>query len=127
MQVVRLEYPALKRFIVSHAARYNPEAVLIEDKASGQSLLQDLRQESALPVIPIGATADKLTRLVRVTPMMEAGRVALPQFAPWLAAFEAEFFAFPTAAHDDQVDAVSHYLNWVRGRGLEIQANIRRL
>ena len=101
------------------------EAILIEDKASGQSLLQDLRQETVLALIPILPTADKLTRLTRVTPMMEAGQLALPLYAPWLPAFEAEFFTFPDSAHDDQVDAVSQYLNWLRSRSATSEMRVR--
>ena len=125
MQRVRMEYPELKRFMIAHAARFTPDAVLIEDKASGQSLLQDLRRETALPVIAMMPDADKLTRLARVSPLMEAGKLALPHYAPWLAAFEAEFFSFPDGAHDDQVDAVSQYLNWVRGRQGRAAASVR--
>lgn len=125
MTVVRMEYPALKRMIVSHVARFNPEAVLMEDKGSGQSLLQDLRRETDLPLIACVPSVDKLTRLLRVTPLMEAGKVALPKFAPWLAAFEEELFSFPDGAHDDQVDAVVQYLNWVTKRTREMR--VRRL
>jgi predicted phage terminase large subunit-like protein len=127
MTVVRLEYPALKRLIVSHAARFSPDAVLIEDKASGQSLLQDFRQDGGLPVISIMPTGDKLTRVMQITPMLEAGKVALPQYAPWLADFEAEFFTFPDGAHDDQTDAVSQYLNWVRSHVSRQAPTVRRL
>lgn len=116
MRVVRMEYPELRRFMVAHAARFSPMAVLIEDKASGQSLLQDLRRESDLPVIACMPDADKVTRFMRVTPLMEAGKFALPDDAPWLAGFEAELLGFPDSAHDDQVDAVSQYFNWVRRR-----------
>jgi len=127
MLLVRLEYPELKRAMINHAARFNPEAILIEDKASGQSLLQDLRRETQLPVIACMPDADKVTRLMRVTPLMEAGKVALPNHAPWLAAFEAEFFSFPDGAHDDQVDAVSQYLNWMRGKGSPSVMRVRRV
>jgi predicted phage terminase large subunit-like protein len=127
MLLVRLEYPELKRVMVNHAARFQPEAILIEDKASGQSLLQDLRRETELPVIGCMPDTDKVTRLMRVTPMMEAGKVALPAKAPWLAAFEAELFSFPDGPHDDQVDAVSQYLNWVRGRANPNVMRVRRL
>ncbi|MFZ4542132.1 MAG: hypothetical protein ACOYNL_10125 [Rickettsiales bacterium] len=58
--VVRLEYPELKRVMMNHAAWFNPAAVLIEDKASGQSLLQDLRRETALPVIGCMPDADNV-------------------------------------------------------------------
>ena len=48
----------------------------------------------------------------RIRPRTIAGG----RLAPWLAAFEAEFFAFPDAAYDDQVDAVSQYFTWLRDR-----------
>lgn len=127
MLVVRAEYPALKRLIVSHAARFNPDAVLIEDKASGQSLLQDLRQETVLPLIAIMPSTDKLTRVARITPLIEAGKFALPKFASWLPDFESEFFSFPDCKNDDQTDAVSQYLNWVRGRVSVAEPGMRRL
>lgn len=127
MLVTKLEYPELRRAIIAHAERYAPDAVLIEDKASGQSLLQDLRRETTLPLLACSANADKLTRLVRVTPMMEAGQVLLPEHASWLAAFEEELFAFPDGAHDDQVDAMSQYLNWVRAKAIHKALGIRRI
>lgn len=110
----RLEYPQLKRKVMELAQRDKPHAILIEDKASGQSLIQDLRRETSLPIIAILPKGDKLTRFAQVTPMIEAGQVALPHYASWLPSFEQEVLAFPNGAHDDQVDALSQYLNWVR-------------
>lgn len=127
MRVVRKEYPELKRLIVSHAERFLAEAVLMEDKGSGQSLLQDLRRETDLPLIAVMPKADKLTRLIRVTPLMEAGKMALPVTAPWLAALEEELFSFPDSVHDDQVDAVSQYLNWQMTRNGASQMRVRRV
>lgn len=123
----RLEYPELKRAAMRLAEEWKPQAMLIEDKASGQSLLQDLRRESALPVIAINPRGDKLTRFAAVTPLIEAGKVSLPHEAPWLAEFEHEMMAFPQSAHDDQVDALSQYLNWVRGKQNGAKMGIRRL
>ncbi len=127
MRTMRMEYPALKRAILAAAERMKPDAILIEDKASGQSLLQDLKYETSLPLIACKATEDKLSRLIRVTPMMESGLVVLPNHASWLAAFEEELFAFPSVSHDDQVDAFSQYLNWVRARGGWRNPSIRNL
>lgn len=127
MVVVRLEYPSLKRLIASHAARFAPQAVLMEDKASGQSLIQDLRAETQWPIIGIQPKGDKLARLARISPMVEAGQVALPQQAPWLADFEREITHFPYAPHDDQVDAFSQYLNWVRERTRRGSLRIRSI
>lgn len=125
MLVVRLEYPALKRLIVSHAERFAPEIILMEDKASGQSLIQDLRVETDLALLAIQPKGDKIARVARISPMVEAGKVALPQHAAWLAEFEQEITSFPNSPHDDQVDAFSQYLNWVRERQLCGTARIR--
>ena len=96
MQCIRLDYPQLKRFICSHAARYQPEALLIEDKPSVQSLLQDLRVEQAnLPLIAVMPKGDKLMRLPRVSSMFAAGNVAFPHKSAWLDSFERELQAFP--------------------------------
>ena len=127
MLAAQMEYPALKRAVVAQAERFAPEVILIEDKASGQSLLQDLRAETNLPVLAQMPDADKMSRLLRVTPMMEAGKVALPKFAPWLAALEEELVSFPDARHDDQVDAISQYLNWLRKGMFRAVPTMRRL
>jgi predicted phage terminase large subunit-like protein len=126
VQSVRAEYPELKRLVYRLAAQAEADVVLIEDKASGQQLLQDARRETALPVIGVRPVHDKLTRFGAVTAMIEAGRLVLPQQASWLADFEAELFHFPRSAHDDQVDALSQYLDWLRCFGLR-QLQIRRL
>ena len=113
--VMRLEYPDLKRQFFTLAARHRPEAILLEDKASGQQLLQDVRREAHLPLISTHPRSDKITRFAAISAMIEAGRVVLPRQANWLADFEAELFAFPNGAHDDQVDALTQYLDWLRG------------
>ena len=122
----RVEYPELKRRVIMLAARDKPEAILIEDKASGQSLIQDLRRETCLPIIAMMPQGDKVTRFARVTPMIEAGQVGLPHYAGWLPAFEQELLSFPNGTYDDQVDALSQYLNWVRQRDWD-QLKIRRI
>ncbi len=123
----RLEYPQLRRRLLELAQQWNPQAILIEDKASGQSLLQDLRQSTQLSVIPRLPKMDKLTRFAAVTPMLEAGRLLLPRQAGWLAEFEQELLSFPESAHDDQVDALSQYLNWVKERERIGEMKIRRV
>ena len=112
----RLEYPALKRAAKNLAAKYSPDAILIEDKASGQSLIQDLRAETRLPVIALRPQADKLTRMSTASPAIEAGRVFLPEVADWLEEYEAEMAIFPNGAHDDQVDMTSQFLHWATAK-----------
>ncbi|MDE3059736.1 MAG: phage terminase large subunit [Pseudomonadota bacterium] len=126
VQLLRCEYPDLKRAFYALAERWQPQAILIEDRASGQQLLQDVRRESHLPVIPIQPRGDKITRFAAVSAMIEAGKLLLPAQAPWLSDFESELFAFPSGAHDDQVDALAQYLDWLRSSLWE-KLRIRRI
>jgi hypothetical protein len=58
----RAEFPDLKRMVMSLAAKWHPNAVLVEDKASGQSLIQELRASTRLAVVPARPTVDKAAR-----------------------------------------------------------------
>lgn len=111
------DYPTLRRRTEYLAETWKPHAVLIEDKSSGISLTQEL-QKTRLSVIAIEPNGDKVMRAMRVSPMIEAGKVYLPVNASWLADFESEISAFPFAAHDDQVDSFTQYLNWGRNGGV---------
>ncbi len=126
VRVMRLEYPDLKKIFYELAEEYKPGAILLEDKASGQQLLQDIKRESHLPLIAVRPKADKISRFAAISAMIEAGKLALPRHAPWLSDFEAELLAFPGGVHDDQVDALTQYLDWKRQKSWE-QLNIRRL
>jgi predicted phage terminase large subunit-like protein len=111
----KVEFPELKRKVDMLATRWpNLDAMLVEDKASGQSLIQELHSNSRLPVRAIKVDSDKVTRAHAVTALVEAGRVFLPTEAPWLTEFIEEISAFPAAPHDDQVDAFTQALNYCR-------------
>lgn len=114
VQLLRLEYPDLKKALLNAALRWKPNAIVIEDKASGQQLLQDLKRETHLPIIGSQSKANKITRFAAVSALIEAGRVSLPHNATWLSAFEQELMAFPAGANDDQVDALTQYLDFLR-------------
>ena len=109
-----LEYPELKKKAIEWNLKWNPECILIEDKASGQSLIQDLKKEIKTPIIPIKVSKDKITRLASVSPLFEAGKIFLPTEADWLVDYENELFSFPFAEHDDQVDSTSQFLQWYK-------------
>ncbi len=101
-RVQRLEYPDLKRRVHAQAEAFGPDAILIEDKASGQQLLQDLGRSTTLPLIGILPEKDKVTRASGVSALVEAGKLFLPTQAPWLPDFESELLTFPNSVHDDQ-------------------------
>jgi predicted phage terminase large subunit-like protein len=106
----RLEYPELKRQAITQSSLWRGRGLrgmYIEDQASGQSLIQDLRQERGISVIPVKINRDKVARLNTVAPLIEGGRVFIPEEAPWLDEFLTETQAFPNSKHDDQVDALT--------------------
>ncbi|MFN7038975.1 MAG: phage terminase large subunit [Alphaproteobacteria bacterium] len=109
----KYEYPNLKKNVINIANKWHPHAILIEDKASGQSLIQDIRNETSLPIIAIKPIQDKVTRFARVTSFFEAERVFLPGSATWKAEYINELLSFPTSTYDDQVDSTSQFLNWI--------------
>ncbi len=75
----------------------------VEDKVSGTGLIQTLRREG-FPILPIERSRDKLSRGHDAAPFVESGNVWLPEYADWLSGFLAEVEAFPSGAHDDQLD-----------------------
>ena len=110
----KLGYPELKRAVYDLRRRYRPEVILIEDKASGTPLIQDLLHEGLSEVRGFKTPADKIMRLNAQSPAIEAGRVRLPRKAPWLNTFVDELTSFPDTEHDDQVDSVSQFLEWIK-------------
>ena len=111
----RMEFPELLQTVKSWAMRDNPRAVLIEDKGSGQQLIQMLQRDRdwRWSIIPVTPKVDKITRMDAVTPWLESGRVWIPDAAPWLADWLTEMLSFPVAAHDDQIDSLSQMLDWL--------------
>jgi predicted phage terminase large subunit-like protein len=122
-----LEYPELKREAWDMIEKYRPTAILIEDKASGQSLIQDLKREGKQNIIPIRVNRDKITRFASITPFFEGGRVFLRKNSSWFFDYEYELLTFPRGKHDDQVDSTSQFFNWLRGRGENRKVMVRRL
>lgn len=115
--VERLTYPMLLAEIKRIAKKYNTDAVLIEDKASGQSIIQELRQESPqYSPIAINIKGDKMQRLSSASSFIEAGNLVLPTDAEWLVDYRNELLRFPNGKHDDQVDATSQFINWYKAR-----------
>jgi predicted phage terminase large subunit-like protein len=114
----RVEFPELKRTSKSQFDKWHPSAVLIEDKASGQSLIQELKRETRIPVLAINVDVDKEARANSITPTIEAGKVFLPDSAQWLQDFIDELATFPNGMHDDQVDSLTQALAYLsRGAG----------
>lgn len=110
----KLKYPDLKRACISQFEKHKPDVVLIEDKSSGTSLIQDVRYE--IPVVPIIPCKDKETRMEIETAQIDAGCVLLPESAPWLSDYDSEMRGFPNSEFDDQADSTSQFLAWAKDR-----------
>jgi predicted phage terminase large subunit-like protein len=110
----RLEYPALKRAVREQQKLFNATVVLIEDKASGTQLIQELVLEGCHGVTRYQPTGDKTMRMHAQTAMIENGFVHIPETAPWLAEYLHELTVFPNGKHDDQADSTAQFLDWYK-------------
>lgn len=110
-----LETPDLVKQMQRLYDEYQPNAVLIEDKASGTGAYQTLKRLTAMPLIAQPAEGDKEERARLVSPYFEGGKVLLMRGA-WNVDFVDELTKFPSAAHDDQVDALCYGLMRVFNR-----------
>jgi predicted phage terminase large subunit-like protein len=116
----RYDFPELKRMAIIQNAKWRGKGLrglYIEDKASGQSLVQELRNQSGVAVIPVKVSLDKVSRLNAVSPLIEGGRVFLPDDAVWLDSFMDEAQAFPNGKHDDMIDALTIGLDAISRMG----------
>lgn len=114
----RMDFPATLTAVESLTAKWpQASAKLVEDKANGPAVIAMLKQQIS-GLIPVEPQGSKVARASAVSPQIEAGNVYLPDpsIAPWVHDFIEECAAFPTGAHDDQVDAMSQALMRLGGR-----------
>lgn len=101
---------------------------LVEDAANGPAVIDTLRHE--VPgIVPVKPDGSKTARAHAVTALFEAGNVLVPDagVAPWVHEWRAEMMAFPSGAHDDQVDATTQALRHLQaGRTLHISPGVQR-
>jgi len=117
----RFEFPDLKRKVAELYEKFRVDEVLIEDKASGQSLIQELNRETRIPIKAIKVDKDKLARLNSCSTLIESGKVFLPELANEeiikkenLVEFIDELSEFPNSEFDDIVDSVTQFLNYAK-------------
>jgi predicted phage terminase large subunit-like protein len=110
----RLGYPELKRAVREQAEAYRPETILIEDKASGTQLIQELVSEGMYAVKKYEPNMEKIMRMNSVTSTIENGFVHLPNKAAWLGEYLHELATFPKGKYDDQADSTSQALDWFK-------------
>jgi predicted phage terminase large subunit-like protein len=106
----RWDFPELKDIALDLFNYWEPETVIVEAKASGMPLTQELRQ-MGIPVVNFTPSRgnDKLTRVHSISPLFEAGMVWAPD-EPWATELIEECAAFPNGSHDDLVDSTTQAL-----------------
>jgi predicted phage terminase large subunit-like protein len=110
----RVAYPDLKRAVRRQSDLHHPDVILIEDKASGTQLIQELIAEGVHNVQKVKPQGDKVMRMHAQTAAIENGFVYLPTDAPWLSEYIHELTTFPRGKYDDQVDSTSQALAWLK-------------
>ena len=101
-----------------------PDLILVEDKAAGISLIQEL-QKAHLPVQAYNpGRADKMQRLQITAAIFAAGRVWLPESSvrkgfvkDWCEGFLSQICSFPDSAHDDYVDSATQAMRLLKDMG----------
>jgi predicted phage terminase large subunit-like protein len=113
----RWDFPDLRRRALEEFKYWDPECVLIEAKASGMPLTQELRN-MGIPVQNYSPSRgnDKFTRVNSIAPLLESGLVWCPD-TRWAEEVVEECAAFPAGEHDDYVDTVTQALRRFREGG----------
>ena len=111
----KVNYPDLIRLVRQRADIHRATIVLIEEKASGTQLIQELTNDAA-HLKAVKTDGDKVMRFNAQTVTIENGFVYLPSAAPWLAEFVREIITFPASKYDDQTDSTSQELAWLNSQ-----------
>jgi predicted phage terminase large subunit-like protein len=114
----KYEFPELKAMAHEQYKLWEPDSVIVEAKASGQPLIDEMRRSGIfVQDFSPGKGQDKIARLNAVADMFASGHVWFPENA-WAAATVEEILAFPAGEHDDEVDTMTLALMRIRKGGL---------
>jgi predicted phage terminase large subunit-like protein len=120
----RMEFPELKQTAFEHYKEWEPDALIVEAKASGAPLVFELRA-MGIPVqeyVPSKGN-DKIARLNAVADIFASGRVWVPQTA-WAEELVEEVASFPSGEHDDLVDSMTQaLLRFRRGGFIQLDSD----
>mgnify|MGYP003637436590 CR=1 FL=1 len=106
----RMEFPELKKKAMELYKMWEPEAFVIEKRASGAPLIYELR-EMGIPVAEFTPSRgnDKIARVNAVSDLFASGVVWATEHR-WAEEVIEEFAEFPAGEHDDYVDCSTQAL-----------------
>ena len=107
--------------------------MLIENAGYGVELIVDLKREiTGVTKVSPGIEGNKVSRAESASDALESGNCFLPGYGPpWqpaydekrtpasVAGFVHNAAVFPNSKHDDDVDAFSQAMNWLRSRSVQ--------
>jgi predicted phage terminase large subunit-like protein len=113
----RMEFPELKETALNQYREWRPDSFLVEKKAAGAPLIQELRR-MGIPVDEFTPSRgnDKIARLNAVSDLFASGAVWAPD-RRWARDVIEEVVAFPVGEHDDYVDTMTQALLRFRNGG----------
>lgn len=112
------EFPELKKMALEQAETWQPDSVIVEAKASGQPLIDEMRRSGIfVQDYSPGKGQDKIARVNAVSDMFMNKQVWFPETG-WATEVVDEILAFPAGEHDDDVDTMTLALMRVRKGGL---------
>jgi predicted phage terminase large subunit-like protein len=113
----RMEFPELKEAALKQYREWRPDSFLVEKKAAGAPLIQELRR-MGIPVDEFTPSRgnDKIARLNAVSDLFASGAVWAPD-RRWARDVIEEVVAFPVGEHDDYVDTMTQALLRFRNGG----------
>ena len=106
----RMAFPELKTVALKHYKEWEPDAFIVEKKAAGGPLIQELRR-MGIPVQEFTPSRgnDKMVRVNAVADLFASGKVWAPD-TRWARDVIEELAAFPVGEHDDFVDTTTQAL-----------------
>lgn len=122
----KLTYPELKEQVIKLSQKYLPKIILIEDKASGQQIIQDLKLAGFVNIASIKPKLDKITRFASSSTLLQT-TAYLPKQSAFNSILLHELLSFPHSKNDDIVDSVSQFLNFMKEQSAKMPARIREL
>ena len=123
----KYDFPELKAVALDAQKYWEPETIIVEQKASGEPLTQELRR-MGIPVVPFTPTRgnDKHTRVNSCAPIFESGAVWYPFGEKFAEDVIDECASFPNGANDDYVDSTTQaILRYRQGNFVELYSDYK--